>query len=82
MDIKQEKENLTDPYAMFMYAIKLPLARKKYEGRLAKFFNILDVAGGTVEGRCAAFEQKSRADPKWATSMIIEFLKFETKGRK
>lgn len=25
VDIKQEKEILTDPYAMFMYAIKSPL---------------------------------------------------------
>jgi hypothetical protein len=48
--------------------------RKKYEGRLAKFFNFIDVAGGTLEDRCAAFEQKRRADPKWPASMIIEFL--------
>lgn len=74
MDIKQEKEILPDPYAMFMYAIKSPLTRKKYEGRLAKFFNFIVAAGGTLEGRCAAFEQKSRADPKWAASMILEFL--------
>lgn len=74
MDIKQEKEILTDPYAMFMYAIKSPLTRKKYEGRLAKFFNFIGMAGETLEGHCAAFEQKSRADPKWAASMIIEFL--------
>jgi len=80
VDIKQEKEILTDPYPMFMYAIKLPLARKKYEGRLAKFFNFIDVAGGTLEGRCAAFEQKSRADPKWAASMIIEFLQSLKQG--
>ena len=64
MDIKQEKEILTDPYAMFMYAIKSPLTRKKYEGRLAKFFNFIGMAGETLEGHCAAFEQKSRADPE------------------
>ena len=74
VDINQEKEILTDPYAMFMYAIKSPLNRKKYEGRLAKFFNFIGMAGETLERRCAAFEEKSRADPKWAASMIIEFL--------
>ena len=41
---------------MFMYAIKSPLTRKKYEGRLAKFFNFIGIAGETLEGRCAAFE--------------------------
>jgi hypothetical protein len=48
--------------------------RKKHEGRLAKFFNFIGIAGETLEGRCAAFEQKVRADPKWSASMIIEFL--------
>jgi hypothetical protein len=59
---------------MFMYAIKSPPTRKKYEGRLAKFFNSIGIAGETLEGRCAAFEQKTMVDPKWAASMIIEFL--------
>ena len=45
MDIKQEKEILTDPYAMFMYAIKSPLTRKKYEGRIAKFFYFSNISG-------------------------------------
>ena len=81
MDIKQIKEILTDPYAIFMYAIKSPLTRKKYEGRLAKFFDFMGIAGGTLEGRCAAFEQKSRADHRWTASKIIEFLESKTKGR-
>lgn len=72
MDIKQEKEIPTDPYPMLMYAIKSPLTRKMYEGRLAKFFNFIGIVGGTLEGRCAAFEQ---AGPKWTASMIIDFCK-------
>ena len=64
----------TDPYSMFVYAIKSPLTRKKYEGRLAKFFDSIDITGGTLECRCAAFEQKSSADTKWVAFMIIRFL--------
>ena len=75
LKIKQQKEVLTDPYAVFMYAIKSSLTRKKYEGRLAKFFNFIGIAGETLEGRFAAFEQKTMADPKWAASMIIEFCR-------
>ena len=74
MDIKQEKEILTDPYSMFVYAIKSSLTRKKYEGRLAKFFDFTGIAGETLEARCAAFEQKGRADPNWASIAIIRFL--------
>jgi hypothetical protein len=47
---------------MFMYAIESPLSRNKYVGRLAKFFNFIGIAGETLEGRCAAFEQKTMAD--------------------
>ena len=69
-----EKGILTDPYSMFVYAIKSPLTKKKYEGRLAKFFDFIGVEGETLRARCALFEQKGREDPNWATSMIIRFL--------
>lgn len=73
MDIREE-EILADPYSMFVYAIKSPLTRKKYEGRLPKFFDFTGIAGETLEARCAAFEQKSRTDPNWATFVIMKFL--------
>lgn len=74
MDIKREKEILIDPYSIFVYAIKSPLTRKKYEGRLNKFFDFTGIAGETLEARCAAFEQKTRADANWATSVTMWFL--------
>lgn len=73
MELRKE-EILRDPYSMFVYAIKSPLTKKKYEGRLSKFFDFTGIAGETLEGRCAAFEQKSRADPNWVTCAIIKFL--------
>jgi hypothetical protein len=48
VDIKEEG-NLADPYSMFVYAIKSPLTRKKYEGRLAKFLDHAGIAGETLE---------------------------------
>ena len=62
MDLK-EKEILTDPYSMFLYALKSPLTRKKYEALLAKFFNFASIPGKTLGVRSNAFEQKARADP-------------------
>jgi len=43
VDIGEEKEILTDPYSMFVYFTKSPLTRKKYEGRLAKFFDFIGI---------------------------------------
>jgi hypothetical protein len=59
----REKETLVDPYSMFVYAIKSPLTRKKYEGNLTRFFEFVGVDGDTLNAQCASFEQKGRADP-------------------
>ena len=70
----RDKEVLVDPYSMFVYAIKSPLTRKKYEGNLTKFFESVDIDGDTINAQCASFEQRGRADPEWATLVIIKFL--------
>ena len=77
MDIKQEKEILTDPYAMFMYAIKSPLTRKKYEGRLAKFFNFIGMAGETLEGHWCSFALVS-GSRQHASSSGMKSINIET----
>lgn len=73
MDTK-EKGIQADPYSMFVYAIKSPLTRNKYERRLVKFFDFANIAGETLEARCMSFEQRARADPNWVTLVIIGFL--------
>jgi integrase len=70
----KEKEILVDPYSMFVYAVKSPLTRKKYEGSLIKFFDFTGITGETICICCASFEQKGRADPKWVSLVIINFL--------
>jgi hypothetical protein len=56
----KEKGILTDPYAIFVYAIKSQLTRKKYEARLAKFFYFSNIPGKTLAAQCSSFEQKAR----------------------
>ena len=73
MDIK-EKGILIDPYSMFVYALKSPLTRKKYEALLTKFFSFASIPEETLEAHCKAFEHKARADPNWATYVIVGFL--------
>ena len=73
MDIK-EKGILADSYSMFVYALTSPLTRKKYEALLAKFFNFAIIPGKTLGVRCNTFEQRARADPNWATHVIVGSL--------
>jgi integrase len=70
----REKESLADPYSMFVYAIKSPLTMRKYQGNLTRFFEFIDIGGDTINAQCTSFEQKGRADPEWATLVIIKFL--------
>lgn len=56
---------------MFLYALKSPLTRMKYEALLAKFFNFASIPGKTLGVRSNTFEQKARADPNWATNVIV-----------
>ncbi len=72
-----EKEYLTDAYSVFVYAIKSPLTRKKYEGRLTKFFEFTGIHGKTLQDSCALFEQKARADPSWTALKVMGFLRHQ-----
>jgi hypothetical protein len=59
---------------MFVYAIKSPLTRKKYEGNLTKFFDFSHIHGEAIAARCASFEEMSKTNPKWVSLVIINFL--------
>ena len=73
----REKDILVDPYSMFVYAIKSPLTRKKYEGNLSKFLDFTGISGESIIARCASLEQKGKSDPKWVSLVIINFLQIQ-----
>ena len=72
---EQQKEESTDPFGMFVYAIRSPYTKKSYFRRLRRFFDIINYCGGeTMDKRCNAFAYRGRTDTNWAFCNILKFL--------
>jgi hypothetical protein len=72
---QEEEEGLTDPYSVFVYAIRSPYTKESYFRRLRKFFDSISFCKGETMGkRCNSFAYRARKDSNWAFSNIIKFL--------
>jgi integrase len=67
------------PYESFVYAIRSPLTRQKYIGRLGYFLSYLDITEGNFENRCNILGEKSKTDPAWLANNIIKYLHIQRK---
>ena len=56
-------EMTTDPWMLFLYALKAPATKEKYIQRLIKFLDFLGYQG-TKEEKACAFAAQSRTDPR------------------
>lgn len=48
------------PYDSFVYAIRSPVTREKYLGRLAYFMSYVGITEGNIEQRCNIFGKNAR----------------------
>jgi hypothetical protein len=44
-----------DTWSLYLYALKSPVTRQKYQKRLEKFFDFLGIEGSTVEEKGKRF---------------------------
>jgi len=76
-------ETKSDPWALYLYAMKSPATREKYLIRLGKF---LDFAGlqGSLHDRARIFAESGTKDVFWAFNNILSFIQSlkERAGRK
>jgi integrase len=63
----------TDPWMLFLYALKAPATKDKYIERLAKFLDFVGY-GGTKEEKARAFAARARADPNYAFNSVLKFF--------
>jgi hypothetical protein len=73
----------TDPWMLFLYALKAPATRDKYIQRLTKFLEFLGYTGAK-EDKARAFAAQARLDPVFAFNSVLKFfqLKCEQIDRK
>ncbi len=68
----------SDPYSLFLYAIRSDITRNYYLRRLRAFFNHLNLLPDrTMEERCNEFAAKGLKDPSWAFHSIIRFMQYQ-----
>jgi hypothetical protein len=76
--INQNLQTDTQPYALFVYAIRSPYTKESYFRRLRKFFDSVGLCNGAMfEERCNAFVNKGRQDSNWAFNTILRFLQYQ-----
>ena len=74
-----ESEQLeSDLWTLYLYAMKSPVTREKYQKRLGKFFDFLrSDDGGSIEEKSRVFVKMARKDSNWAFSNILRFIQFQ-----
>ena len=63
---------------MYIYAMKAPMTRDRYQTRLAKFFDFIGLEIGLkLEDRARAFAQRGKDDESWALNNIVKFVQYQ-----
>ncbi len=74
-----------NPLEMFLYALRAPESKRQYPRRLKVFLDYLTNKGQLkdsvhLKDQCKEFLVKTKENPKWANSQLMEFILFQ-KGR-
>ena len=73
-----EEQHSIDPWSLYLYAMKSPVTREKYTGRLSKFLEYVNLEGKYVEEQAKEFVRKSNNNKNWAFNIIVRFLQLQT----
>ncbi len=65
-----------DPLTEFFDAIRSPVTKEKYVGRLDLFLKHIGIEGATFEERARNFASKAR-DQQWATLVINDYMRYQ-----
>lgn len=62
-------------WSLYLYAMKSPVTRQKYQKRLEKFFDFLKLEGNTIEEKSNSFLKLSKEkDSSWIFNKVLQFM--------
>jgi hypothetical protein len=73
---EQEEEQSLDAWSLYLYAMKSPVTREKYTGRLSKFLEFTGLRG-TLEEQAREFANRASSDNNWVFTNIVRFLQLQ-----
>ncbi len=72
-----QNNELIDIWSLYLYAMKSPVTRQKYQKRLEKFFDFVKIEGNTIKEKSKVFVQKSKEEYNtWTFNNILKFMQF------
>jgi hypothetical protein len=77
---KGEESSTTDPYSMFLFAMRSPKTREKCTGRLRMFFDFIGIPGDSMVERSKVFCERAKNNDNsrgWAFSSIIQYVQHQ-----
>ncbi|HEY6536463.1 MAG TPA: hypothetical protein VIY08_11805 [Candidatus Nitrosocosmicus sp.] len=73
-NINQNKDLDQDVWSLYLFALKSPVTREKYQKRLKKFFDFLGSEGITIEEKSKNFLKRIKVeDRQWAFNSLLKF---------
>jgi site-specific recombinase XerC len=82
----QNNNKEQDTWSLYLYALKSPVTRQKYQKRLQKFFDFLGMEGTTVEDKSKSFinriqfKEEDNNNKQWVFNNLIKFMQFHLDG--
>jgi site-specific recombinase XerC len=73
----EQLESDPNPWTLYLYAMKSPVTRDKYQKRLGKFFDFLRVEGSTIEDKSRVFVEMATRESNWTFNNILSFIQFQ-----
>lgn len=71
-----EQQLEEDPISVFLYALKAPETKRQYPKRLKVFLDYLNLEV-TLEQQAMDFLSKTKQNPLWAQSSLMQFITFQ-----
>ena len=74
-NINKNIELDNNTWSLYLYALKSPMTREKYQRRLENFFDFLGLDGITIEEKSKSFLNKiKKEDSQWAFNSLLKFM--------
>jgi hypothetical protein len=73
----EPSESDLNAWTLYLYAMKSPVTRDKYQKRLVKFFDFLGLEGATIEEKSIVFVEMAKKDSNWTFSSVLKFIQFQ-----
>jgi hypothetical protein len=67
----------SDVWRLFLYAMKSPVTRDKYQRRLLSYFEYAKVEGDSLRTKALSFIRMATREPSWPFNVTLRFIEVQ-----